>query len=46
MRTTRKMMLTGLTAMAAGAGYMAGKKRNENKNSYHKLLHKIEEMLD
>jgi hypothetical protein len=39
-------MLSGITAAAASAGYMAGKKQADNKNTYRKILHKLEDMLE
>ncbi|HET7529202.1 MAG TPA: hypothetical protein VFJ84_03175 [Candidatus Saccharimonadales bacterium] len=39
-----KFMIAGMTA-AAGAGFLAAKKRYDNKHSYHKILSRLEDYI-
>lgn len=39
-----KAMIAGMTA-AAGAGFLAAKKRYENKSSYRKVLDRLEDYI-
>lgn len=44
MKNSNKAMLAGLTA-AAGAGFLAAKKRYEPKHPYHKFMSKLEDYI-
>jgi len=47
MRNSKKAMLAGMAAAAAGIGIMAAKRQREhNKSPYQKFLDKIDEYLD
>ncbi len=46
MRRSRKALLGGVAAMAAGSGYLVGKKRAETKTPYRKALSKLEDIFE
>ena len=41
----RNKKILAATAAGIGAGYLAGKKRHENRSSYHKLIDKLEDYI-
>jgi len=42
----RNKRIVAALAAGAGAGYLAGKKRHENRNSYRKMLSRLEDYIN